>query len=165
MARFSPEPCLLRTVRLTRTAYAQLVGQKFYNPRIFGRWQEKEGSPQWRCKDLGMKIVNVIFESDLYSALITKQACGFEMLYQEGRSREKIDFDGSSTAVSILLVQAYHKSHQAQKDALQRDPEFIKYVNSIRAAGYFRDEIEGSQLWDALESKALTIFLQSRREE
>jgi hypothetical protein len=54
---------------------------------------------------------------------------------------------------------------QAQKDALQRDPEFIKYVNGIRAAGYFRGEMEGSQLWDALESKALIVFLQSRREE
>ena len=38
-------------------------------------------------------------------------------------------------------------------------------MNSIRAAGYFRSEIEGSQLWDALESKALAVFLQSRREE
>ena len=112
MARFAPQPCLLRTVRLTRTAYAQLVGQKFYPPRIFGLWQEEERSPQWRWKDLGMKIVNVIVESNFYSALITKQACGFEMLYQEGRSREEIDFDGSSTAVSILLVQAYHNSHR-----------------------------------------------------
>ncbi|KAF8263515.1 SGT1 protein-domain-containing protein [Lactarius quietus] len=136
MARFPPQPCLLRTLRLTRTAYAQLVGQKFYPPRIFGRWQEKEGKPEWKRKDLGMKI-----------------ACGFEMLYQEGRSREEIGFDGSSTAV------------QAQKDALQRDPEFIKYVNSIQAAGYFRGEMEGSQLWDALESKAIAVFLQSRRED
>jgi hypothetical protein len=114
MARFSPEPCLLRTVRLTRTAYAQLVGQKFYPPRIFGRWQEKERSPQWRWKDLGMKIVNVVFESNLYSTLITTQACGFEMLYQEGRSREEIGFDGSSTAVSILIL--VQVSHNSQRD-------------------------------------------------
>ncbi|KAH9007998.1 SGT1-domain-containing protein [Lactarius pseudohatsudake] len=135
MARFSPQPCLLRTVRLTRTAYAQLVGQKFYPPKVFGRWSEKEGTPEWRWKDLGMKI-----------------ACGFEMLYQEGRARAEI-FDSSSTVV------------QAQKDALQRDPEFIKYINGIKAAGYFRGEIEGSQLWDALESKALAVFLQSRQED
>ena len=40
------------------------------------------------------------------------QACGFEMLYQEGRSREEasnIGFDGSSTAVSVLLVRATHR--------------------------------------------------------
>ena len=113
MARFSPQPCLLRTVRMTRTAYAQLVGQKFYPPRIFGHWQDNEGSPEWRWKDLGMKIVNVLVESTLYSTLITTQACGFEMLYQEGGSREEISFDGSSSAVSILLVQA---SRSSQRD-------------------------------------------------
>jgi hypothetical protein len=112
MARFSPQPCLLRTVRLTRTAYAQSVGQKFYPPRIFGHWQDKEGSPEWRWKDLGMKIVNVLVVI-LFTPLITTQACGFEMLYQEGRSREEICFDGSSSAVSILLVQA---SRSSQRD-------------------------------------------------
>jgi SGT1 protein len=54
---------------------------------------------------------------------------------------------------------------QARKDAIQRDPEYAKYVKSIRAAGYFRGEIEGSQLWNELEIKALDVFLQSRREE
>ena len=65
MAHFPPQPCLLRAVRLTRTAYAQLVGQKFYPPKVFGRWQEKEGKPEWKRKDLGMKIVNVVVESTL----------------------------------------------------------------------------------------------------
>ena len=112
MARFSPQSCLLRTVRLTRTAYAQSVGQKFYPPRIFGRWQEKEQSPEWKWKDLGMKIVNVVVLSTLYSTLIMTQACGFEMLYQEGRSREEIGFDGSSIAVSIRLVQVSRSSQK-----------------------------------------------------
>jgi hypothetical protein len=58
MARFPPQPDLLRTVQLTRTAYAQLVGQKFYPPKVFGRWQEKEGSSHWKWKDLGLKIVS-----------------------------------------------------------------------------------------------------------
>ena len=62
MTRFPPQACLLRTVRLTRTAYAQLIGQKFYPPKIFGHWQEKEGTPQWRWRDLGMKIVSVLFQ-------------------------------------------------------------------------------------------------------
>jgi hypothetical protein len=60
MARFPPQPCILWTIRLTRTAYAQLVGQKFYPPRVFGRWQEKEGTSQWKWKDLGLKIVSVV---------------------------------------------------------------------------------------------------------
>lgn len=57
MARFTPEPSVLTTVTMTRTAYAQLMGQKFHPPRIFGQWKEKEGTPEWRRKDIGMKIV------------------------------------------------------------------------------------------------------------
>ena len=54
---------------------------------------------------------------------------------------------------------------QARKDALRRDPEYAKYIKSIQGAGYFRGEIEGSQLWNELESEALEVFIQSRREE
>ena len=43
---------------MTRTAYAQLVGQKFYPPKIFGQWKELEGNKEWRWKDVGMKIVS-----------------------------------------------------------------------------------------------------------
>ena len=54
---------------------------------------------------------------------------------------------------------------QARKEALQRDQEYVKYIESIQGAGYFRGEIEGSQLWNELESKALETFLLSRQEE
>jgi hypothetical protein len=57
MARFPPETSVLRTVKMTRTAYAQLLGQKFHPPKIFGRWQEREGTNEWRHRDVGMKIV------------------------------------------------------------------------------------------------------------
>jgi hypothetical protein len=42
---------------MTRTAYAQLSGQKFFPPKVFGQWKESEGSDTWRRKDIGMKIV------------------------------------------------------------------------------------------------------------
>ena len=58
MAKFPPEPSTKMTVKLTRTAYAQLVGQKFYPPKIFGRWTELEDSPEYKMKDIGMKIVS-----------------------------------------------------------------------------------------------------------
>jgi hypothetical protein len=61
MTRFPPQPCLLQAIQLTRTAYAQLVGQKFYAPKVFGRWQEKEGTREWRWRDLGLKIVSNVF--------------------------------------------------------------------------------------------------------
>jgi hypothetical protein len=58
MSRFSPGQSVLATVKMTRTAYAQLMGQKFRPPKVFGEWTEKEGENEWRRKDIGMKIVN-----------------------------------------------------------------------------------------------------------
>jgi len=58
MTRFPPSSSLLASVRMTRTAYAQLVGQKFFPPKIFGQWKELEGNKEWRWKDVGMKIVS-----------------------------------------------------------------------------------------------------------
>lgn len=43
---------------MTRTAYAQLLGQKFYPPKIFGRFEEREGTAAWRWRDVGMKLVS-----------------------------------------------------------------------------------------------------------
>lgn len=58
MSRFPPQPSVLRAVKMTRTAYAQLSGQKFHPPKIFGSWPEKEGTREWRWRDVGMKIVS-----------------------------------------------------------------------------------------------------------
>ena len=57
MSRFPPEPSVTFTIKMTRTAYAQLMGQKFYPPKVFGRFEEREGTLEWRRKDIGMKIV------------------------------------------------------------------------------------------------------------
>ena len=57
MSRFLPSTCVLTSVKLTRTAYAQLVGQRFFPPKVFGQWKEVEGTPEWRWRDVGMKIV------------------------------------------------------------------------------------------------------------
>jgi hypothetical protein len=57
MSRFPPNSSVLATVKMTRTAYAQLSGQKFFPPKVFGQWKELEGSDTWRRKDMGMKIV------------------------------------------------------------------------------------------------------------
>jgi hypothetical protein len=59
MLRFPPDSSVLQPVKMTRTAYAQLLGQKFFPPKIFGRWQEKEGTREWRWRDVGMKIVRI----------------------------------------------------------------------------------------------------------
>jgi len=57
MSRFPPKPAVLTTVRMTRVAYAQLVGQKFHPPKIWGHWNEAESTKEWRWRDIGMKLV------------------------------------------------------------------------------------------------------------
>ncbi|KAK0473266.1 SGT1 protein-domain-containing protein [Armillaria novae-zelandiae] len=139
MSRFSPSTSVVSTVKMTRTAYAQLTGQKFFPPKIFGRWLESEGSKEWRWKDTGMKI-----------------AVGFEILFQESKGRVTAT---NSTAEGLSASVA------AKKDALRRDPEYVKYVQNLVSAGYFRSELEGSQLWNSLEDKAAEIFVDVRKQD
>ncbi|KAJ7785945.1 SGT1 protein-domain-containing protein [Mycena metata] len=139
MARFPPDPSVLRTVKMTRTAYAQLLGQKFFPPKVFGQWKAHEGSDEWRWRDVGMKI-----------------AVGFEMLFQE--SKGKIDPSSNSP-------ESLQSSVEAKKDALRRNPQYIKYIENLISVDYFRGEVEGSQLWGKLEDKAATTFLATQRED
>ncbi|KAJ6627283.1 SGT1-domain-containing protein [Mycena sp. CBHHK59/15] len=139
MARFPPAPNVLRTVAMTRTAYAQLLGQKFFPPKVFGQWKENENSDEWRWRDVGMKI-----------------AVGFEMLFQESKGR----IDPSSNT-----SEAMQSSIQAKKDALRRNSQYIKYIENLISVDYFRGEVEGSQLWSSLEDKAATTFLYTLRED
>ncbi|KAL7285726.1 hypothetical protein ACG7TL_000831 [Trametes sanguinea] len=139
MARFPPEPSVLVSVRMTRTAYAQLVGQRFHPPKVFGRWAEGEGSNEWRWRDIGMKI-----------------ACGFEMLYQESKNRKETlsaHFDGSPASLEAL------------KDNLRRNAEYSQYLERLASAGYFKGELQGSQKWSELENQAATAFVAARKEE
>ncbi|KAI0374444.1 SGT1-domain-containing protein [Pilatotrama ljubarskyi] len=139
MARFPPEPSVLVSVRMTRTAYAQLVGQRFHPPKVFGRWPEKEGTREWRWRDVGMKI-----------------AYGFEMLYQESKNRKDTltaNFDGSPASLDAL------------KDNLRRNPEYSQYIQRLVSAGYFRGELEGSQKWSTLENHAAAAFVAARKED
>ena len=102
------------------------------------------------------------------------QSCGFEMLYQESGTRgdkSNTSLTNLNIAVSKQWVRTFRKfwnscqQIQARRDALRRDPEYAKYIKSIQGAGYFRGEIEGSQLWNELENEASEVFVQSRREE
>ncbi|KAK0233331.1 SGT1 protein-domain-containing protein [Armillaria fumosa] len=139
MSRFSPGTSVLSTVKMTRTAYAQLTGQKFFPPKVFGRWPESEGSKEWRWKDTGMKI-----------------AIGFEILFQESKGR---------VTATNGTVEGLSASIAAKKDALRRDPEYVKYIQNLVSAGYFRSELEGSQLWNSLEDKAAEIFVDVRKQD
>lgn len=77
MTHFPPSPAVLSSVLLTRAAYAQLQGQVFHPPRVFGpEWHVRdeagnEGEMKWR--DLGVKI-----------------ATGFEIMCREGGRKGRV---------------------------------------------------------------------------
>ncbi|KAF4623707.1 hypothetical protein D9613_001668 [Agrocybe pediades] len=136
MTRFPPNPSVLTSVKMTRTAYAQLTGQKFFPPKVFGQWSAKEGTDEWRRRDVGMKI-----------------SVGFEMLYQESKRR-----NNQATSTEALASSA-----EARKEALRRDPDYQKFIENLKSANYFKGEIQGSELWNALENKAAKSFVEVRQ--
>jgi hypothetical protein len=108
MARFSPKPDVLTVVSMTRPAYAQLAGQVFYPPKVFGVWQEQQESPEHRWRDIGMKIVGDVtipfYRSLTYTFV---QACGFEMMYAESKSQAKTLSSNSTESVGFLDLTLY----------------------------------------------------------
>ncbi|KAJ1310366.1 hypothetical protein OPQ81_007104 [Rhizoctonia solani] len=133
MARFSPKPDILKLVTMTRPAYAQLVGQVFHPPKVFGVWQEQAGSLERQWRDIGMKI-----------------ACGFEMMYAESKSQAKA-LSGNSA-----------ESRDARMDALRRDEGYNTYIQGLVKAGYFSQELAGSQLYKEREQAAADKYVEFR---
>jgi hypothetical protein len=48
---------------------------------------------------------------------------------------------------------------------LRRNPDYNKYIDSLKTAGYFKGEIEGSELWNKLDNRAASVFIESRQDE
>lgn len=60
MTRFPPSPSVTVTVKMSRTAYAQLCGQRFNAPRVFKR-PLGQTTQEERWWDVGVKIVSTWF--------------------------------------------------------------------------------------------------------
>jgi len=60
MTRFPPSPSVTGTVKMTRTAYAQLCGQRFNAPRVFVR-PLGQTTQEERWWDTGVKIVSACY--------------------------------------------------------------------------------------------------------
>jgi hypothetical protein len=122
--KFPPSPSgniVKAPLVLTRTAYAQLKGQVYHPPRIFGsEWrpvvtdsvsgEEREKQERERnARDLGVKMI-----------------IGFEIMYKEDNRRSRTGGD------------------EEDDSYLDRDEEYQTYLRSLRKAGWFGDQIEGS---------------------
>jgi hypothetical protein len=112
---------------MTRTAYAQLRGQVFHPPKVFGpEWREtaeetgvSEQDTEKKRRDLGVKIT-----------------IGFEIMYREDGRRSR------------------GKATHADAASLAKDDEYKKFLANLTAAGWFGTDLEGSEGWKAREAKA-----------
>jgi hypothetical protein len=159
---------------MTRTAYAQLVGQKFFPPKAFGIWKDTEGTKAWRWRDVGMKIVSATWRciSPCSSHFVRLSVSRFSIRRVKARQMPPVQVQISpvhrlapfltftSCETNFVCIQA-----EAKKDALRRNPEYIKYIQNLVSADYFKGEMEGSAFWKAYESRAADIFVETRREE
>ncbi|WVW81965.1 hypothetical protein I302_103968 [Kwoniella bestiolae CBS 10118] len=124
MTHFPPADSILSPITMTRAAYAQLQGQVFHPPRIFGpEWHvpdnsNNEGEKRWR--DLGVKI-----------------STGFEIMYKEGGNKHR----GGAQKVD-------------EDEVLVHEDGYKMFLENLKKAGWFGDQMEGSEKWKVRESEA-----------
>ncbi|ORX34672.1 SGT1 protein-domain-containing protein [Kockovaella imperatae] len=126
MTHFPPAQSTLTSVLMTRPAYAQLQGQVFHAPRVFGpEWHVKDGSElddERRWRDLGVKI-----------------STGFEIMYREGGKRIG---KASSSRVG-----------------------YDEFLQNLQRAGFFGNEMQGSQKWKEREAVAQKGWNEAQSED
>lgn len=95
------------------------------------------------------------------------------MLYQESKTRADLNVQSAhdiQASVSVTVLKCYMSGSSltqadARKDGLRRHPDYAPFIQNLVSAGYFRGDLQGSQLWNSLEDKAAAAFVESRREE
>lgn len=94
------------------------------------------------------------------------------MLYQETKNRHTASdsLEGGLSVSSAAYIRGCSDSHaddqaESRYEALERNPDFRKFIENLTASGYFKQELRGSQLWKTLYEKAATAFIEARREE
>lgn len=132
MAHFPPTPTVLSSVLITRAAYAQLQGQVFHPPRVFGpEWhvREEQGPDERRWRDLGVKI-----------------ATGFEIMYREGGRKGRVA-DASASPENLKNEPGYAR----YIDDLQQAGYFGEEVRG--SARWKVREAEAAKGWVAARSE------------
>lgn len=132
MTHFPPAPAVLSSVLMTRAAYAQLQGQAFHPPRVFGpEWhvRDEQGPDERRWRDLGVKI-----------------ATGFEIMYREGGRKGRV----ADTAASPDELQ-HEPGYARYIDDLQRAGYFGEEVRG--SARWKERETEAAKGWVAARSE------------
>jgi hypothetical protein len=135
--KFPPFPAtsvVLSPLTLTRTAYAQLKGQVYHPPRVFGS--------EWRVS-APEEGVDVNSRSEMerekkYRDLGVKMIMGFEIMYREDNKRSRRN----------------GKTVELTREDLAKDKEYLLYLDNLERAGWFGKEIKGSAGYKVQEKKA-----------
>ncbi|OWZ79274.1 hypothetical protein C366_01997 [Cryptococcus neoformans Tu401-1] len=140
MTHFPPSPSILSQLTLTRAAYAQLQGQVFHSPRAFG--------PEWNVRDPpsleGTEGTSGNLENERrWRDLGVKLATGFEIMYREGGRKSRSGVTGESVDRA-------------------EDKEYAVFLEGIRKAGWFENELEGSQKWKEREEEARKGYINAK---
>ena len=105
MTYFPPKSSILTSILMTRAGYAQLQGQIFHPPRVFGpEWSVQEGAElddERRWRELGVKI-----------------STGFEIMYREGGKKGRTgEVSWQQSSQETLLI---GKDRPTQQRVLRR---------------------------------------------
>lgn len=139
--KFPPTPAasvVLAPLVLTRTAYAQLKGQVYHPPRVFG--------PEWRIQvdenGLEQEERERAERERKYRDLGVKLIMGFEIMFREDNKRSRrrpADTDGKQLE---------------NGDDLAGDKGYLVYLENLTKAGWFEGEMRGSAGYQIKEKKA-----------
>ena len=156
MTHFSPRvhSSTMAGVKFTRCLYAQLLHQRFSCPRNSGFNVPPAGNQHHTACDLGMKLVSlsihdVVVSMPSYICTAMMKTCGLEILI----SRVK----GGATKVRLGESRTY--------ESVEGDPRWVKFLKSLDSKGFFKNELEGSRLYNQLVSSAKEYFVNHLQDE
>lgn len=139
MSRFTPTEMTSCSVTVSRTAYAQMQGQKFYPPRVYKAEQWPNTGKEREQREKGMRL-----------------ACGFEILFDESKH---------SIGRETTRVHHHNEGDEPIEVLTERDPAFKTYIDKLKAVDFFKGEIEGSKLYNQRYEHAKRVWLSIREKE
>ncbi|PWN49710.1 hypothetical protein IE53DRAFT_131144 [Violaceomyces palustris] len=182
----------LYRVRMTRNLYAQLTYDRLFPPKAFGsEWQEQvekyriflSGNPssshQQEQQEQGrnQQVSSSTQDSDKeiqmgkWRDLGSKITCGLEMLYQQSLERKSRSKRKRSDRVRSIFSRPRSttgtlpevEDEGEEERRMRNDPEYPKFVESLKRMGYFEREIQDSLRWKELERSALKTWVKMER--
>ncbi|RUP48524.1 SGT1 protein-domain-containing protein [Jimgerdemannia flammicorona] len=152
MTKFPPSTSVSSVIRLTRTLYAQLVGQQLHAPKSF-KMPPMSDRKRFKEAELGMKLVVAIspcFPIRTQGRLVFSVIDAPEIGSMPWRPYPYVGL--------WLRNPVFRQSYP-----FDSDPQWGAFRHSLTRRGYFRGELEGSRLYRELEGVAKNQYFQNKK--